>query len=355
MNNALYYPTIEFNNFQWLWSAALVWDNIYRIVPENYEPDDGANIKKLMEESGIGLHVHPGKYGEKIAADFVQKLESNEWDADALRTNYSGDADFINIHSDKIGNDLRNILIAKGVDQLDDWLRVPSSFGTLYMTYLAECMSKENNLHLVSDLPAAWIGSTYFKYDGKVEDSPSGDFPYQLANLVIKDFIPENITDVTTDQLIKFRRERKDERHNFMEMIKKASVTISECKDPEIIIDQINAFKKDVDSAVKEFKDSMDLFKVTGWSGFKSLSFPIVTDVATKIVPIDATSAAVLSGIGLLLGLIIGIKEYNQKRVKLNRESDYSYLLHVKKLDGPLGLTKYNESLGDKMNEFLYD
>lgn len=45
MNNnyTLYYPTIEFNNPCWLWSAALL---CYRIVPEDYELKDSENIKK---------------------------------------------------------------------------------------------------------------------------------------------------------------------------------------------------------------------------------------------------------------------------------------------------------------------
>src|SRR6266576_3973995 len=38
MNYALYYPTIEFQDYAWLWSASLLWDRIYRIVPKGYEP-----------------------------------------------------------------------------------------------------------------------------------------------------------------------------------------------------------------------------------------------------------------------------------------------------------------------------
>jgi hypothetical protein len=34
--SALYYPSIEFADPQWLWASSLIWDRIYRIVPKDY-------------------------------------------------------------------------------------------------------------------------------------------------------------------------------------------------------------------------------------------------------------------------------------------------------------------------------
>ncbi len=62
-NYTLYYPTIEFRNSRWLWSAALLWDRIYRIVPEGYEPQDPRNIQVIVSTptvDGRFTLVHQG-------------------------------------------------------------------------------------------------------------------------------------------------------------------------------------------------------------------------------------------------------------------------------------------------------
>jgi hypothetical protein len=60
--SALYYPSIEFADPQWLWASSLIWDRIYRIVPNGYAPEDSENIRKLSETGEIGIPIHPDKY-----------------------------------------------------------------------------------------------------------------------------------------------------------------------------------------------------------------------------------------------------------------------------------------------------
>ncbi|WP_312648995.1 hypothetical protein [Aminipila sp.] len=48
----LYYPTIEFQfkDFQWLWTSALLWDKVYRIVPDGYQLQEPRNIQELCSK-----------------------------------------------------------------------------------------------------------------------------------------------------------------------------------------------------------------------------------------------------------------------------------------------------------------
>ena len=39
-NSILYYPHIEFQNEAWVKSCLLLWNHVYRIVPEGYTPND---------------------------------------------------------------------------------------------------------------------------------------------------------------------------------------------------------------------------------------------------------------------------------------------------------------------------
>ena len=61
-NATLYYPTIEFANKEWLWNACLLWDKVYRIVPEGYIPNDRDEIRTLIEDKSVIANIAPEKY-----------------------------------------------------------------------------------------------------------------------------------------------------------------------------------------------------------------------------------------------------------------------------------------------------
>lgn len=45
----MYYPHIEFQNEAWVKSCLLLWNHVYRIVPEGYTPNDSDEIKALVD------------------------------------------------------------------------------------------------------------------------------------------------------------------------------------------------------------------------------------------------------------------------------------------------------------------
>ena len=49
-DSILYYPHIEFQNVAWVKSSLLLWNHVYRIVPEGYVPNDNDDIKALIDE-----------------------------------------------------------------------------------------------------------------------------------------------------------------------------------------------------------------------------------------------------------------------------------------------------------------
>ena len=48
-DSILYYPHIEFQNEAWVKSCLLLWNHVYRIVPEGYTPNDSDEIKALVD------------------------------------------------------------------------------------------------------------------------------------------------------------------------------------------------------------------------------------------------------------------------------------------------------------------
>ena len=357
-NYALYYPTIEFQNYSWLWSASLLWDRIYRIVPESYEPDDPENVQILTETGEIGIPIHPDAYTKDIAEEFLSKIESGEWQAAALE--FDIPEAYARLHQDKVDVELRNMIIGKGQAAAHDgWLYVPTEFEALYMTYLSEKISRKNNLQLLSDSAAAWTGSTFFKYDGEIEDYPLDERTQQLATLVIRDFIPQNILEIRPHELIKFREKYRDERQRFLSAIRNAAKVISDCDNETVYKDRLEDLKKDIESALSDYRGSMQALNVAGWTGIKSLSFPVVTKVATAIAgkELDVSTLLIVSALGIGLGLVSGFSDWKQKRRKLDKDSDYSYLMHLKR--NWTGCAMYNHDynyfLCREMEEFIND
>lgn len=354
-NYALYYPTIEFRNEQWLCSASLVWDKIYRIVPSGYKTNDSNLVKTLMNDGDIGISIFPDKYIKDTAKEFVTKIQSKDWSAAAFID--VQDSEYASLHKDKVDVELRELIIANGIgSSFGEWLSIPTSFETLYMTYLAKKVSEKNNLNIITDSTAAWTATTFYEYDGLIEDFPQEQLPAQLASIIIRDYIPQNLAEISPKKILAFREKRKYERQNFVRSIQDAAKRIAECEDPAIIKDLIEDLKEDIENSVAEYKKSADVLKVTGWAGIKSLCFPVITPIIQQLYPISDIGLNVLSATGLALGLVCGIYELKEKQRKLSLGSSFSYLSHLDRqwTNRKRGYD-YNGVLAKQMNEFLYD
>ena len=252
---ALYYPTIEFHDYHWLWAASLLWDRIYRIIPDSYTPDDPDNVKALVDGGEIGIPIDPTTYAEEASDTFIRNIKSNRWNAAAFDDQEYGD---IALHESKVSERLKGLVIARQKGSThDEWIHVPTSLAAHYMTYLANCISERENLHCVSDYAAAWTCSTYFKFDGKIETFPADTLPAQLAALVLEDFIPGNITDLSPRQILEYRNKHRDERRRFMKAMQDAARTLATCDDPRIISDHLEDIKKDVRASLRDYRRSL--------------------------------------------------------------------------------------------------
>jgi len=359
MNNyALYYPTIEFTDYAWLWSASLLWDRIYRIVPAGYRPDDPPNVSALTESGEIGIPIHPDDYAPQLATDFIRRLDSGEWNAAALTGEITDQ--YKRLHSDKVDVVLREMIIARGAGSAhDEWLHVPTDFAAHYMTYLANAIAERNKLQMLSDSAPAWTGATYFRFDGKVEDYPQEEFTQQLATLVVKDFIPANLLDIRPKDILSFRQKYRSERQRFLLAMQTWAKRLSECDDGRVAQDIVHDMKIEIESALTDFRGSLSALNVVAMTGLKSLTFPVATKVASFIggKDLDPSILMIVTGIGAALGLVSGLSDWKHKRKKLLKECDYSYLMHMGNRWTRCAMYNkdYNYYLCREMEEFIND
>ena len=144
-----------------------------------------------------------------------------------------------------------------------------------------------------------------------------------------------------------------------MSPIKTAANRISGCDDATIIRDHVEDIKKDIESALRDYRKSLGVLNITGLTGLKSLTFPAFTKVASKITgqELDVSTLAIVSALGFGVGLVSGISELGHHRKKLSKESDYSYLMHMSRewKNCARYNNDYNYYLCENMEEFIND
>src|SRR5258706_10807766 len=75
--SALYYPFIHFKSDRWLKLSALYWDDMSRIVPSRYQPEDTQTVKDLGDfvktvrpdwvRAGIRRELRPVRGGVRFS------------------------------------------------------------------------------------------------------------------------------------------------------------------------------------------------------------------------------------------------------------------------------------------------
>jgi hypothetical protein len=355
----LYYPTIEFRkeHYPWLWSASLLWDKIYRIVPDGYELNEPRNIKELCETGDIGIPINPKTYSTQVAKDFTDKLEHCEWTASALnfhRDEVRNYQEYCKLHKDKVDVSLRNVFLAnKDLSEEEDWLYVPQEMANFYMAYLSNRIAKENNLSLVTDSPDFWTASTFFQYENEMQDFYHKEFSKQaLISLLIRDYIPKNIMHLTPYQIIRFREKRKDERRLLNETLNSIADELRNIKDPKIVREAVDEQRKKIEFSLNEYKKSMDIINISDWTGMISLFTTVAVDVMGYL-GYTGNTIAPINTFGIGIGLISGIASHITRKQSSN-DNAYSYLTSLDRLSSS-GFENYNYILNRKIEEFIND
>lgn len=357
----LYYPTIEFNkdDYEWLWRAALLWDKVYRIVPDGYHLNEPRNIQELCSTGEIGIPLCPRIYSADASKKFIKQLESGDWQAAALEFDID-DVEkyrqYTRLHKDKVDVSLRNLLLLNPeIFEDSDWIYVSKEMANHYMIYLATEIAQLNNLSLNTHNPDVWTASTFFLNNGKVQDGfyPGGNYTESsqaaLVPIFINNLFPDNILDVTPQQIIEFRSKRKDERKQFHQALDLFCDKLSQATDPKILNQIWEDEKKEIEYALTEYRKSMDILKVVGWGGYVSSLITIATD-ALSYTDLNFNILKGITSAGIGIGFLTGILE---KQIT-PKPTPYSYLSEALTLV-PDSFKDYNYYLYRKMEEFIND
>ena len=329
-NSILYYPHIEFQNEAWVKSSLLLWDHVYRIVPEDYTPIDSDEIKALVDADLVRSIKLDDKDREETFDEFLRLCDKldNRLPAGLIPS------DEERIHPDKIDNRLYPYLDLIGEHFIDDfrWLHLSKELARGYMFKLSQVVARIRNLNRGTDDLDAWSITPYFcenaNFGEFLQDPDANGF---FCSVTLEDVVPENIGGVSSHDLISFVNNRKDERKLLREKFNDFTSHLAMISNlnhaGQIEMDFVNELME----SKEEYRKSMDK-----WKDIPALA------ISTG-VPVSLTTLGTLSSIqgnpfsllriagSLVMGAICSYADFY--RAKKRRDPSYSsYLIGVDKL-----------------------
>jgi hypothetical protein len=370
MTRALYYPTIDITNEDWLKTAVLFWDEINTIVPESIENPYREVSTQYLADEGIlqPLRINPKMdLIEDLTNDALNYLNTNEGFQLLIQGKnqystihreklpYEIDRIF-SIHNEKLPYEVKRILERNltapdftervytsnsGYDR--NWLFVNSSFAMFYMTLLANKLSETNSIALLTDNSLSSnladkarlnnqisIGGNF---DNHYHRNRMIDRPINLTQGLLTNLIIESIKINPTsslEKIIDFKKNHRDELGLFRTNLTKLTQNVSKERPIEAIRQEISDIYND------EFLPAYNNFKkALSGSGIKWISDNIMK---VSVISTSATALPMVLGLAVPQALIAGagisvitsLISYNEDKRKVIRDNPYSYLLAIK-------------------------
>lgn len=225
--SALYFPTIDIQDINWLKNAVLYWDEIATIVPESLKDPYNARETQILHNEGIlkPFLVDPfSREVRKVSSDFGIFLRSSKGKqvlnlAKSPNGNRSGDRydRLSEIHPDKLGHELTHQLLGWRVAARDGaWLQANSLLISHYMTFLAGHIANFHGLSLLSE------DDRFTDLAGEVRRGIKDDryrpSPNEIRQALLGHFMFEiaKVAPTTSiDKILEFKKSHKDELGHF--------------------------------------------------------------------------------------------------------------------------------------------
>ena len=349
----LYYPSIEFQSTEWVKSSLLLWDAVYRIVPEGYEPIDNDEIRAFVD-AGLIRNIVPTddekKSIEKKFKRTCKQMESPQYRPAGLQS-----SDYDLIHVDKIDKRLYPYLdeITKNIDfSGNEWVRMSKPLARAYMFILSKAMAEFRNMNQGTDNHDVWSVGQYFSNKGNFGDyvrNPSAKS--YLCSLVLEDIIPQDIGQVSAQDIINFSANRHSEREAFRLRIDEIMCKLSSIKTQEHAYDIVNDFVKKIEDDKDSFKRCMS-FKHCDEFGKSimtciTLTFGAMSALSWAGNPFTLQHLSAAVGIGA-----VGAFFSHRKVKQVTTSSDISMLVGIDSLRRTLPI---NLECMNSLDEFVND
>jgi len=346
ITQALYYPTIEFSDIEALKRALLVWDRIYRIVPQEYVPQDSSEVRDAASTGAVKDLFVDEQEKSQAAQSFIDFYVKRNDSSNMLAwpAGFSTQT-FTHINPGKIDAKLVPLFQQLARRFTDDgFLEVPCELAGGYMFYLATSVANRRGLDITTDSSDYWAVGSYFAAGGNFTEQVYGEHAdAYLANLAIDDLLPKSLDSVPIDSILRFREDTAQLRHAFQVELKELKDELGRCNNKTHARDIVSDFSNRFEPAKKEYRKSLGFFNKNDVCSLLSVGLPIA---APMIIGVDPFTPLRL-GVGMLLGAVsaLGAREMIDKQ-----RTVASYLVDAERLT-----RTPNRLLHKKFEEFIND
>ena len=394
--SALYFPYINIRDENWLKISLLLWKSIHRIVPHDYPKERiYRNVSSISNNPGIIESIDPGQYSHIIEDRFIDFIESNIQDLDRFRL----DADIIRntnshrsirhrfsesglgrqipgisfIYSEKMGHRLQEVLLDNdlGVIAGDEdyhymrWVGVDRKIAALYMTFLANTISQDQRLNPITDSGPhlAAIGDD-FNSAAKILLSSETEVDKRLGRsniyddailLSIKRYIPQDISRISLEEIIEFRKKRSKELSSFRKYIMDRIIDFETGKS-NISSSALQSWMKeeifvDLDDKVAEIDE---VYRDLGQELIPNiLNIKVTAPTIVSAMVSHATQSPTLAATGFAISLIPTIAAARKSAQQTLKGNPASFLYNLRGL-GKINRNSIIRQLGYRSRNFVF-
>ncbi len=325
--SVLYYPTINIKNNDWLKNALLYYDNIYSIVPDDYDYDKFTPEIKYLFDENIYVPLDPQiLLDDEIYPEFEKELFKQLYirceEYDIIKTI---EPSFGIMRCRKLKEYIwkfmqENNIVRRYFDKyavMDvGYIKSITALMAKYIAYL-ENIKNPNEIIVPSTDKAE-----NFKYgfDGMY-------FQRKYISTLYK-FMPTPFSDTPLERIIDFKNENEMELVNLRKVITDYEKRISCCKDRSDIINILNEFYEEMEYQIKTVDELLKKKKIqyylTSLQTVMNITVPSVLMSVTDI-PVSLKALGVVANGAISLGICCVNSNYNKKDILLNSPVAYLY------------------------------
>lgn len=247
MKKYLYYPNLEPPNTEWLKFSLLYLERFESIVPQNREHLISDNFKRISNETDLVELFSPTyQQGERASEKAIWQaeqvlerpyLKSEQFNRINLRRDWKNKVNWnYQIFSEKFSHQFGQFCIENNIGQQNsDGLLLPKELAFMFMTHLAKEISFNRNSSIITDNKEF---DNYTNYSRVFK--PSVRRRHEFIKGVLQLQIPSNISEISFEELIKFRNKNRDRISEFNRQIEIVEDSIGNALTEQNFIDSFN-------------------------------------------------------------------------------------------------------------------
>lgn len=355
----LYYPTISIPNGEWLRQALFYFDEVASIVPQvvRFSGETGELFLPLTPEleylraEEVFRPIAPEKLFLKESGDNWEDAHrlGDEFRVSVLNTQFRKQVGtrFVRVHRNKLSGTNMDFLEAEGLLKYElpeerkeerkyeeKWFLVEERTALLYMSMLAQALADV-------DMQATIPGTDRPDYEELVYATRSPENAIPCVETYLRDVLPVPRQDVSFEDILAFKRKRKDELNRYRKRIDDLLEHLSQATELAEVNQALVQFEESQQTELNDLMAALQSAKfATIWGSVKTLikaknpvlwgagavAFGLASSLGTLPVSLAITGAAASAAaeVGSYL-----VDQRNEKRVT-ERESSFAVLYHAK-------------------------